>query len=115
MYAVPPPGPGSDLATSAYRCETRSRDSLPRRLIALVPLLAAALAWIVALCALSVIVLVLIVVAPWGAVRREPRLDSEVETRLLLGETPDEIDRAIAARDSERRAPVQDQRPGNEP
>ncbi|MET0628444.1 MAG: hypothetical protein ABW033_08300 [Acidimicrobiia bacterium] len=33
---------------------------------------------------LSVVVLVLIVIAPWKRVREEPPLDKDVETRLLL-------------------------------
>ena len=69
------------------------------------------LPWIVGLCVLSVIVLVLIVVAPWKRVREEPALDDEAETRLLLGEDPDEIDRDLAAREAERRAQVADFRP----
>jgi hypothetical protein len=32
----------------------------------------------------SVVVLVLIIVAPWRRVREEPKLDPDVETRLLL-------------------------------
>jgi len=55
------------------------------------------LPWIVGLCVLSVIGLILIVVAPWRGVRREPPLDDEVEARLLLGEDPDDIDRDLAA------------------
>ena len=66
------------------------------------------LPWIVGLCVLSVVVLVLIVVAPWKRVREEPRLDEEAETRLLLGEDPEEIDRDLAAargRAAEPRSP----------
>ena len=55
------------------------------------------LPWIVGICVLSVIGLILIVVAPWRGVRREPPLDDEVEARLLLGEDPDDIDRDLAA------------------
>lgn len=79
------------------------------------PMLATdALAWIVGLCVLSVIVLLVIVIAPWRTVRREPRLDDEVQARLLLGEDPDEIDRDIAARDAHRSAPVRDLYPDEE-
>jgi hypothetical protein len=35
--------------------------------------------------------LVVIVVAPWRPIRSEPRIPSDVETRLLLGEDPKEI------------------------
>jgi hypothetical protein len=56
------------------------------------------LVWIAALSVLSVIVLLLIVIAPWKRVRAERPLDPEIETRLLLGEDPDEIDRDIASR-----------------
>jgi hypothetical protein len=72
------------------------------------------LPWIVGLCVLSVLVLLLIVIAPWKRVREEPGLDDEAETRLLLGEDPDEIDRDLAAREAERRARVSDFRPRDE-
>jgi hypothetical protein len=35
--------------------------------------------------------LVVIVVAPWRRIRSEPRIQKDVETRLLLGEDPKEI------------------------
>ena len=66
--------------------------------------------WIIGLCALSAVVLLLIVVAPWRRIRDEPRLSDEVETRLLLGEDPEELDRELAARD-EGTAPVAELRP----
>jgi hypothetical protein len=69
------------------------------------------LPWIVALCVLSVVVLVLIVVAPWKRVRNETGLDDETETRLLLGEDPEEIDRDLAEREAERRTHVAEFRP----
>jgi len=72
------------------------------------------LPWVVALCVLSVLALLLIVIAPWKKVRDEPGLDDEAETRLLLGEDPDEIDRDLAAREAERRARVSDLRPRDE-
>ncbi len=40
--------------------------------------------------AISVVVLVLIVVAPWRRVRDEPPLDRNVEAKLLLHRNPDE-------------------------
>jgi len=72
------------------------------------------LPWIVGVCVLSLIVLILIVVAPWRGVRREPPLDDEVEARLLLGEDPDEIDRDLAGREARRRGQVTDLRPRDE-
>jgi hypothetical protein len=47
--------------------------------------------WLFAIAALSVIALVLIVIAPGRRVRREPPLDEDVQTRLLLNEDPEEI------------------------
>jgi len=41
--------------------------------------------------AVGVVVLVLLVWAPWNSVRNEPPLPDDVETRLLLGDDPDEI------------------------
>jgi hypothetical protein len=46
----------------------------------------AALAFLV-----GVVVLVLLVWAPWTSVRNEPPLPDDVETRLLLGEDPEQI------------------------
>lgn len=51
--------------------------------------------------ALSAVILVLVVFAPSRRVRSEPRLDEEIETRLLLGEDPEDLDRELAARDEE--------------
>jgi hypothetical protein len=39
---------------------------------------------LVAIAGASVVALLLIVVAPWRRIRQEPRLDRDVETRLLL-------------------------------
>lgn len=61
-------------------------------------LAADALTWAVAIAVVSMAALVLIIVAPWRTVRREPPLADEIETRLLLGEDPDAIDRDLAAR-----------------
>ena len=66
--------------------------------------------WIAVPVALSMLLLLLIIVAPWKRVRAERPLDKEVETRLLLGEDPDEIDRDLAAR-QQRGTPVADLRP----
>ena len=52
----------------------------------------AAVTWFVAAGVLSVVVLVLIVAAPWRRIRAESRrLDGDVEARLLLGEDPHEL------------------------
>ena len=40
---------------------------------------------------MGVVVLVLLVWAPWKSVRAEPPLPDDVETRLLLGEDPRQI------------------------
>ncbi len=71
------------------------------------PLLAIdSIVWALAIvCALSVVVLLLIVVAPWRRVRAEPPLAEDVETRLLLGEDPDEIAEEVDEAEAER-APV---------
>lgn len=61
------------------------------------------LPWVAAICVLSVVVLLLIIVAPWRGVRDEPKLDQEVQARLLLGEDPDEIDRDLASREADQR------------
>ncbi|MGH9024873.1 MAG: hypothetical protein ACRDWD_01970 [Acidimicrobiia bacterium] len=47
---------------------------------------------------LSVVGLVLIVVAPWRRVRAEPPLPEDVESRLLLGESPEAIAEDVEAR-----------------
>jgi hypothetical protein len=70
--------------------------------------------WIVGLSILSVVVLVLIVVAPWKQVRDDSGLDDEAETRLLLGDDPEEIERDLAAREAERRERVSELRPRDE-
>lgn len=41
----------------------------------------------------AIIVLLVIVLAPWRTVRDEPPLDDTAETRLLLGDDPEEIAR----------------------
>ena len=41
----------------------------------------------------AIIVLLAIVLAPWRTVRDEPPLDGTAETRLLLGDDPEEIAR----------------------
>ena len=103
VSAIPPPGQSSDLAT------------VPRTLSAVIPVLAAdLLPWILGICVLSVILLILIIVAPWRGVRSEPKLDDEIEARLLLGEDPDEIDRDLAARVMQRRGQVSDSYPSDE-
>ena len=67
--------------------------------------------WIVGLCIVSVVVLVLILVAPGKSVRSEHGLDEETETRLLLGEDPERVEQDLEAREAERRARVSELRP----
>jgi hypothetical protein len=70
-----------------------------------------AVTWFVAAGGLSVVVLVLIVAAPWRRVRAESRgLDKEVEARLLLGEDPDELAQELDQRRPPP-TPVSDLRP----
>ena len=58
---------------------------------------------LVSIAVLSVVVLVLIVVAPWKQVREEPPLDKDVEARLLLHRaTP----RSPPARSRRPRSPI---------
>ena len=56
---------------------------------------------------LSVLILVLIIVAPWRQVRDEPPLDKAVEAKLLLHRNPDEptgeVPRVIGGADRRRR------------
>ena len=67
-----------------------------------VPFLLAANAvpWIAGVTGVSVVALLVIIVAPWRTVRSEPPLAKEIESRLLLGEDPDEIDRDLATRET---------------
>ena len=77
---------------------------------ALSPVAADWIPWIVGLSIVSVVVFVLILIAPWKSVREEGELDEEAQTRLLLGEDPEEIDRDLAAREAERRSGVSELR-----
>jgi hypothetical protein len=71
----------------------------------------AAVTWFAAAGGLSVVVLVLIVAAPWRRVRAESRgLDKDVEARLLLGEDPDELAEELDQR-RPTPTPVSDLRP----
>jgi hypothetical protein len=56
------------------------------------------------LAAASATVLVLIVVAPWRSVRQEPPLDDAVESRILLGESPAEIEEELEEEQEEAEA-----------
>jgi hypothetical protein len=47
-------------------------------------------AFLVAVAVLSVVLLVLIIVAPWRKIRAEPPLDKADEAKLLLHRNPDE-------------------------
>ncbi len=58
----------------------------------------AAETWIavaVTLVTASAVTILLIVVAPWRSVRQEPPLDDAIESRILLGENPAEIEEEI--------------------
>ena len=77
---------------------------------ALSPVAADWIPWIVGLSIVSIVVFVLILIAPWKSVREEGELDEEAQTRLLLGEDPEEIDRDLAAREAERRSGVSELR-----
>jgi hypothetical protein len=50
---------------------------------------------------LALLTLVAIIVAPWRRVRDERPLPADVETRVLLGESPDEIEAATQPRHDE--------------
>jgi hypothetical protein len=60
----------------------------------------------------SAIVLLLIVVAPWRSVRQEPPLDDEVESRILLGEDPADIEEEIEEEREEADAEEEPAGPG---
>ena len=47
---------------------------------------------VIAIAVVAVLALVVIVVAPSRRVRREPPLDPDVESAILLGEDPDALD-----------------------
>jgi hypothetical protein len=47
---------------------------------------------------LALVTLIAIIVAPWRRVRSERPLPDDVETRVLLGESPDEIDATLESR-----------------
>jgi hypothetical protein len=67
--------------------------------------------WIAAVCAGSVIILLLIVLAPWPRLREDSRrLDPDVEARLLLREDPDALADELDAR-AEEHPPVAELRP----
>lgn len=69
-----------------------------------------AITWFAVVGGLSVVVLVLIVAAPWRRVRAESRrLDRDVEARLLLGEDPEELAEELDQRTPP--PPVSDLRP----
>jgi hypothetical protein len=70
------------------------------------------LPWLGALFALFALgITLLLVAAPWRSVRRESQMDEEIQTRLLLGEDPESIERDLEDEDGEPAAPVSDLRP----
>ena len=67
--------------------------------------------WIAAVCGLSFVVLLVIVLSPWPRIGNESRrLDDDVETRLLLREDPDELADELDAREGAS-PPVAELRP----
>ena len=51
-----------------------------------------------------VLAIVVIVIAPWRRVRDEPRIEPDVQTRLLLGESPDQVAAEAEAAAADQRA-----------
>jgi len=70
--------------------------------------------WIAVVCGLSLLAFVLILVAPWRwftpGDSEQRRLDPDVETRLLLGEDPDQLAEELDARAAPA-SPVAELRP----
>jgi hypothetical protein len=54
---------------------------------------------VVIIVGLALVTLITIIVAPWRRVRAERPLPSDLEARVLLGETPREIDASERVRD----------------
>lgn len=67
------------------------------------------LAWTGAIIGAVVLVLLVVLVAPWRRIRAEAPLSDEVQARLLLGEDPADIERDLAT--GEDPAPVSDLHP----
>lgn len=66
---------------------------------------AAARPWLtlaIVLVVLSALTLLVIVLGPTRTVREEPPLDEEVESRILLGESPDQIEEELEEEARER-------------
>jgi hypothetical protein len=63
---------------------------------------------------ISVVVLVLIIVAPWRQVRAEPPLDPAVEARLLMHRNPDEPTGEVPAVSAVPDAEAVDPDPGDD-
>jgi hypothetical protein len=106
-----PTGPGSPASPAPT---VRCRGSAPSvgTLPAIMSLAAISpVTWIAAVCGLSAFAFLLIVVAPGRRMRSDSRrLDQEIETRLLLGEDPDELAEELDARAAQR-PPVADLHP----
>jgi len=56
-------------------------------------------AWVGVVVVIAVVGLLVILLAPWKSVRDEPPLDTDIETRLLLGEDPASIAADVDAAD----------------
>ena len=61
---------------------------------------------VIVIVGLALVTLIAIIVAPSRRVRAERPLPSDVETRVLLGESPDEIEAAMEARREVRSEPA---------
>jgi hypothetical protein len=61
---------------------------------------------VIVIVGLALVTLIAIIVAPSRRVRAERPLPSDVETRVLLGESPDEIEAAMEQRHEVRSEPA---------
>ena len=66
----------------------------------------------IVLVAVSAVTLIVIIAAPWRSVRQEPPLDDEVESRILLGESPEEIEEELEEEEDERETADEPSGPG---
>jgi hypothetical protein len=69
----------------------------------------------IVLAATSAVVLLLIVVAPWRSVREEPPLDDAIESRILLGQDPAEIEEEIEEEEEKEEAEAEGEPAGPGP
>jgi hypothetical protein len=69
----------------------------------------------IVLAAASAVVLLLIVVAPWRSVREEPPLDDAIESRILMGQDPAEIEEEIEEEEEKEEAEAEGEPAGPGP